>query len=261
MDEKPQEIDESMDERPNLADTSLPVEIGWFLDVDEAGAIYSDPIPMSHLSKKERQSKKSPDHCPAVQLFGRNLFALLAPYDLAIDCHEKADVFEFAMNVSFSTISPSALRRLLSVRPPAEWRSRSRPVIQLACPYVFVSDEVVTIEQTAPSMHYFTPPWPGTLIPGAFPIRSWLRPLSWAFEWHDLSRPLILRSGQPWSYIRFFPDRNAMVKLSRIEQTQAISDLQKQVKGVAGYTSKTFDLMSRIEARTSIASPPRAIAR
>src|SRR5262245_52918611 len=175
-----------MPSRARQPSASRPTQVGWFLDVDEAGAMYPDPIPIAHLQKKVPRNRKSPDYCPAVQSFNRNLFVLLAPYDLTLSCHDKGDSFEFRMETSSSTISPGSLRHVMFVTPPLEWRSPDRPVIQLRCPYVFVSDDDVTVEQTAPWLHYLQPAWPGVLIAGAFEIRSWVRPLSWAFEWYEL---------------------------------------------------------------------------
>jgi hypothetical protein len=238
-----------MPPRVRQPSVSRPINVGWFLDVDEAGAMYPDPIPIAHLQKKVQRHKKSPDYCPAVQSFNRNLFVLLAPYDLTLFCNEKPDSFEFRMETNSSSISPGSLRHVLFVTPPLEWRSPNRPVIQLRCPYVFVSDDNVTVEQTAPWLHYHQPTWPGVAIAGAFEIRNWVRPLSWAFEWYELSRPLVIRSGEPWSYVRLIPASKSVVKLARIERTSAIADLQKQVTGITNYTSNALDLISRVEAR------------
>lgn len=238
-----------MPRRVRQPSVSRPTRVGWFLDVDEAAAMYPDPIPMAHLQKKLQRDRKSPDYCPAVQNFNRNLFVLLAPYDLTLFCNEKPDSFEFALETNSSTVSPGSLRNVMFVTPPREWRSPDRPVIQLRCPYVFVSDDDVTVEQTAPWLHYLQPAWPGVSIAGAFEIRSWVRTLSWAFEWHDLSRPLVIRAGEPWSYVRLVPASKSVVKLARIERTSAISDLQKQVTGITNYTSNALDLISRVEAR------------
>jgi hypothetical protein len=238
-----------MPPRVRQPSVSRPINVGWFLDVDEAGAMYPDPIPIAHLQKKVQRHKKSPDYCPAVQSFNRNLFVLLAPYDLTLFCNEKPDSFEFRMETNSSSISPGSLRHVLFVTPPLEWRSPNRPVIQLRCPYVFVSDDNVTVEQTAPWLHYHQPTWPGVAIAGAFEIRNWVRPLSWAFEWYELSRPLVIRAGEPWSYVRLIPASKSIVKLARIERTSAIADLQKQVTGITNYTSNALDLIGRVEAR------------
>jgi hypothetical protein len=231
--------------RPSV---SQPVRVGWFLDVDEATAMYADPIPIAHLQKKEQRSKKSPDFCPAVQNFNRNLFVLPAPYDLTLHCIDKGDSFEFKLDTS-STVLPGVLRNVMFVTPPPEWRSPNRPIIQLRCPYVFVSDDDVTVEQSAPWLHHLQPAWPGVIIAGAFEIRSWVRTLSWAFEWYDLSRPLVIRAGEPWSYVRLITASKAVVKLARIERTSKIADLQKQVTGITNYTSNAIELIDRVEAR------------
>lgn len=225
------------------------VQVGWFLDVEKAGTIYADPVPVAHLRPKHHSSKKSPDYCPAFQYYNRNLFALLAPYTLVMTCHEKASSFEFSIDSAASTISAAALRSVLVVDSPMQWRASHRPIIQLACPYVFVSDDDVVIQQFTPTMHYSATSWPGLVIPGEFPIRNWVRPLSWAFEWYDLRRPLVITEGQPWCYVRFFGLESSNIKLARIEQTPEITNYQKEIKDVARFTNRTFDLMSRAAAR------------
>ena len=84
-----------------------------------------------------------------------------------------------------------------------EWRYKDRPTIQLSLPYIFIADEPVYLTQLAPFMHYSRQPMPGTIFGGRFPVNIWPRPLQWAFEWHDLQKPLILKRGEPLFYVLF----------------------------------------------------------
>ena len=94
-----------------------------------------------------------------------------------------------------------------------------------------------------PLLTYSVPSWPGVFIGGRIPIHIWPRPLSWAFEWHDLTKDLILQRGQPWFYCRFetaHPTQH--VRLVEAALTQDLRIYLSGMEGVVNYVSKTFSL-------------------
>jgi len=96
-----------------------------------------------------------------------------------------------------SPMRPKGLSHYVILTPEREWRYPDRPTLQIKLPYVFISDAPVYLSQLPPFLHMLNDPWPGTLFGGRFPINIWPRPLMWAFEWHQASKPLILKRGDP----------------------------------------------------------------
>jgi len=94
--------------------------------------------------------------------------------------------------------------------------------------------------------HYKDPPAPGTIIGGRFPIDAWSRPMMWAFEWHDPSKALIWKRGEPWFYLRFeSQDPKAQIKIVEAEITPALERQCRDVDSVTNYVNRTFSLFAR----------------
>lgn len=149
-----------------------------------------------------------------------------------------------------SPVRPKGFDRYLTLSKETEWRYPDRPTIQVVTPYVFISDEPVFINQLPPFMHYLDDPWPGTLFGGRFPIQNWPRTLMWAFEWHDISKPLVLKRGAPWFYVNFegtTPDRT--ISLVEAENTPELKSYMNSVAGAANYVNQTFSLFKTAGSR------------
>ena len=81
-------------------------------------------------------------------------------------------------------------------------------------------------------------------------MARWPRPLMWAFEWHDLSKDLVLSRGDPWFYVGFEtvpPDRP--VTLVEAELTPELREYTEQISGVVGFVNQTFSLFKTAEKR------------
>jgi hypothetical protein len=92
-------------------------------------------------------------------------------------------------------------------------------------------------------------PLPGTIFGGRFPIHAWVRPLMWAFEWHDTTKDLIVKRGDPLFYVQFEadgPDRP--IQVVEVERTEAIEHWVEQMSGVVNYVNQTFGLFKAAEA-------------
>jgi hypothetical protein len=131
----------------------------------------------------------------------------------------------------------------------AEWRFPDRPTVQLMLPYCFISDETVYLTQLGTFAHYRPDPLPGTIFGGRFPVNLWPRPLMWAFEWHDTSKDLVLRRGEPLFYCQFEangPDRP--VQMVEAERTEALETYMDKISGAVNYVNQTFSLFKAAEA-------------
>lgn len=72
----------------------------------------------------------------------------------------------------------------------------------------------------------------------------------WAFEWHDTSKDLILKRGEPLFYCQFDGfDPSRTVKIDRAEKTHELADYVEQISGVVNYVNQTFSLFKKIEMK------------
>ncbi|MCR4532789.1 hypothetical protein NUV62_17870, partial [Acinetobacter venetianus] len=70
-------------------------------------------------------------------------------------------------------------------------------------------------------------------------------PLMWAFEWHDTSKDLILKRGEPLFYCQFDGyDPSRTIKLIQTEKTPELMQYMDQISGVV---NQTFSLFKEVE--------------
>jgi hypothetical protein len=230
------------------------VRVGWFVDIDRGAVIYDAPRPLSRTFDFAATDRKAPTHCPAVQSFASAMYVVPCPFKLSLRCVAHEQAWEFRLDRRQSELDPDAANELFTFLPRREWRHPQRPIVQIQAPYVFVSDDEVELTQV-PSHQHYQPDRPGVVIAGRFPIRDWPRPLSFAFEWHDVAAPLKLARGEPWFYLTFETRTGERVRLERIAKTEAIARYIAHISDVATYTGRTFDLMNKArEVR-----PPRLL--
>jgi len=140
---------------------------------------------------------------------------------------------------------PRTLAGIIVGSTRSQWRHPERPIFQIKTPYTFVSDDPVYVTQMPPFLHYQSQPWPGLVIGGRMPAHIWPRPLSWAFEWYDVEKELVLRRGQPWFSVRFETgEASQHVRLVEAEVTPELKDYLAGINGVVHYVNGTFSLFN-----------------
>ena len=225
------------------------VTVGWLLQAAKAKVLFSPPVQFSRDDPKAA-SPKSVQNCPASVDFDRRHFVIPVPIDISLHFVRQANgqlSLQDANGVQ-SGISPNGLSELLVMHPQAEWRHPDRPLIQFLSPYIFVSDTPCYIVQTPPYLHYFNEPRPGVQMGGRFPIHIWPRPVSWGFEWHDVTRPLTLKRGEPWFYVRFETENpSARVRLVEQEQTPELEKYISDISDVSKFVNRTYSLFSEAQ--------------
>jgi hypothetical protein len=223
--------------------------VGWFLQKEKTSVIWDAPKPIRVESKST--DARSVGQCPSVLDFDRRHFVINSP----IDVHLRLDMKGGSMDVTNvlgekSPIRASALQQWIVFQPPQEWRHPQRPVLQMLTSYVFVSDDPVYIDQYPPFLHYNGIPRPGTQIGGRFPIDIWPRALMWAFEWHDTSKDLILKRGEPLFYVKFEgPDPSAQVRVIEAKRTPELESYVSSITGVTEFVSQTYSLFKTARER------------
>lgn len=227
-----------------------PVTVGWFLTQDKGAVLFDAPARMVSRETKKTHAK-SAARCPAVIQMESRYFVVNSPYDMQIgftrDDKGKAVLVNRAG--AASPVRAGKMNELLTLVNEAEWRYPDRPTVQMALPYCFIADEPVYVTQLGCFAHYRADPLPGTIFGGRFPVHVWPRPLMWAFEWHDTSRDIVLRRGEPLFYVQFEaegPER--AVQLVEAERTPELAAYLEKLSGVVSYVNQTFSLFKAAEA-------------
>lgn len=230
---------------------SGPVTVGWFLNERKAGVIYSAPERVRSVDLNKKHAK-SASRCPAVINLESRYFVVRCPFDLNIGFTRDDKGKPALRNLSgeASSIRASKLGEKLHLTNEVEWRHPNVPTIQLSLPYVFVADEPVYANQVAPFMHYAKDPLPGTIFGGRYPINVWPRPLMWAFEWHDTTKPIKVNRGDPLFYVSFETlPQDRSVALVEAEVTPALTEYMEMISGAVNYVNQTFSLFEAAEER------------
>ena len=230
-----------------LRERGKSVDVGWLLDASVATFIWYEPVQL----KRERpaaESAKGVYNCPAVMDHEARLFEVKCPVDLHLRLERDGETGAFRIWNPMgdqASMTPGALKQICTLGKPNEWRHPERPIIQVITPYYFLSDDPVYIAQFPPFGDFRTHAWPGLMIGGRLPINVWVRNLTWAFEWHDPSRDLVIQRGAPWFYVRF--ETNDLTRHVRLYEAELTSDLRDYIggaRGVTNFVGRTFSLFS-----------------
>lgn len=225
-----------------------PIQVGWFLTEEKASILFEPPYRMR--SKFQQKHAKSASRCPAVLQLESRYFVINCPFDFHLRFERDKTGNPTLVNVlgDTSPVRGNKLRELFTLVNENEWRTPNVPIIQLKLPYCFIADEVVYITQLDAFGHYRREPLPGTIFGGRFPIHIWPRPLMWAFEWHDTSKDLILKRGEPLFYCQFDGfDPARSIKMVKAEKTPELIQYMEQISGVVNYVNQTFSLLKDLE--------------
>lgn len=244
----PPEAEQSDEEAK--ARTPRGYTVGWLLQTERTSVIWDAPKPFRPDTQKNAVSK-SVAQCPAVLDFDRRYFVITSPIDL----HLRLSVTNGELGITNllfdkSPIRPEALAQMVVFQPQQEWRHPNRPVLQMMTSHIFVSDDPVYVNQYPPFLQYNPNARPGVQINGRFPIDVWPRALQWAFEWHDMSKDLIIKRGEPLFYVQFEgPDPSASVRMIDAKRTPELMAYIDSITGVTEYVSQTFSLFKNARER------------
>ena len=239
-------------ERPHEDDPKAgPVKIGWLL-TDPKGGIVFDPPERVRSTEMSKTHAKSASRCPAVINLESRYFVVKCPFDLNLALVRDKDGKPGLKNLAgdASPVRAKKLGQHLHVTAEKEWRYPDRPTIQLSLPYLFLADEPVYMSQVPAFMHYRAEPMPGTMFGGRFPINLWPRPLMWAFEWHDVRKPLKIARGEPLFYCLFeTTPQDRAVQMIEAVRTPELTEYLDLVSGAVNYVNQTFSLFKQAEER------------
>ncbi len=230
---------------------SGPTTVGWFIEAKKGSVMFDAPARV-HSRSASREHAKSASRCPALINVESRYFEVKCPFDISVSFFREKNGQPNLRNLAEngSSVRSNLLKDVLLMTEESEWRFKDRPTLQLALPYIFVADEPVYMSQLPPFFHYSANPWPGTQFCGRFPINIWVRHIFWAFEWHDISKPLILTRGEPLFYLNFETiPQNRSVRLVEVEKTKELEEYADSMANVSSYVKQTFDLFKTAEER------------
>jgi hypothetical protein len=241
--------------RPDRGPGSGPLTVGWLRDTDKGGVIYGAPERASDLTARPREAGsphgKSLARCPAVTQAEARLWTVPCPVDLALGFARDPEGRAAIVNRAgpSSGLRAGKLRDVVTLSVESEWRHPSRPVVQVKLPYVFLCDEPCWIVQAPPFLHYRPDPLPGLTVTGRFPISLWPRPQMWAFEWHDTTRDLVVRRGEPLFHVGFEGERpERPIQMVEAAMTAEVRAYLDHISGAVNFVGQTFRLFEAAEA-------------
>lgn len=226
----------------------MDVQKVGFVALADKGTV-AFPIPRLLRSSREiPPSRRAVQACPAVNGFERKVIEVLAPFSLQIRCKAKVGGagFDFHQIDEGTRIDSELIGEVVSFMPKEVWRSPHYPVVQIALPHVFISDDPLFLSQVPAWASSDAIRLPGRMISGRFQADVWPRPLNLAFEWVEMDRDFLMKRGQPICYLFAETSRlDSRIQLTEAVMTKELRKYLDQISDVVKYTSGSFDLFER----------------
>ena len=184
---------------------------------------------------------------PIIQDWASRTFVIRAPFDIHIKCEASADHFNLEwLDPSFE-LSPVDV---FIITKRDDWSAPDRPTIQWKLNNLFVADEPVIGETSAPVFHSNHQDWPGVYVPGRLDIHRWTRPFQWVFEWHDFTKPLKINRGDPILYFRVHtPNFDRDFSLQPLEYTREVEQAIHRCSTIFPYKKNALGMMDKAVSR------------
>ncbi|MEM7190127.1 MAG: hypothetical protein AAF439_10995, partial [Pseudomonadota bacterium] len=176
-----------------MPDRAIPVNVGWRNCSAQASLAFFPPEPLGGADAELA--------APMQEALGARILQVRCPYNLRLRrsppgmrpagfkrIPEEGGLSQVGMKGLVTPIAQSALR------------DPEVPALQISLNLMLLTEEECALNLTSP---FFAPSfreWPGTLVSGRFPLRSWPRPLNAVLEWQT-HNDWVLRRGDPMAYI------------------------------------------------------------
>ncbi|MDT8343779.1 MAG: hypothetical protein RQ752_05050 [Thermohalobaculum sp.] len=205
----------------------IPVPVGWRNSAPQAALAFFPPEPLD------------PDGTmsPGDGGLARRLVRVRAPYDLRLRLSPpRVTPVQVGRVPRDSTLSEEGFRGLVTPIKPSAQRDAGTLAVQIALNLFFICDEDCTIQLMPPFLSANFRHWPGPIVCGRFPLKSWPRPINAVMEWQDRSRDWVLKRGDDMAYVLFsFDDPAKVPALVEAALTPALKRHVTQVDNVAAF--------------------------
>ena len=217
------------------------VDIFWSLLDGEASSIFYEPA-NNFIKPVKKHTSKAASFCPAIMHSRLRTFSIKCPFDLRLRAVENGNGLSIHYMESGSSITFQKLSNLIAISPERDWLCAKQPIVQITTPYLFTSSSVAYLTQRHP-YELIGKGEPFRLIEGRFPIHKWTRPLSWALEWVNIKKDLIIKRGQPWFDVTFeLDDPEYSIELVSRPFDEILKKEVRETSEVTGYIKGTFKL-------------------
>ncbi len=211
------------------------VDVGWRNGSPEAALAFFPPEPIG-AGEAEALSRLFPANGPANDLVHR-IVQVRCPYDLTIRLSPPGVAPEGFFQVpDEGALSEAGFRGLVTPIIPSSLRSDETPAVQISLNLMLVTEETCALHLMPPFLSKQFRDWPGTVISGRFPLRSWPRALNCVLEWQDRDRDWVLRRGDPMVYLMFdFDDPAKRPRMVEAAMTAPLKRHLAQVDNVGSF--------------------------
>lgn len=231
----------------------MKVPLGWSVSRNEFALHAFEPERICPKPSSDGvPGRRKVSMCPAVSAFYRRVYQIRSPYDIHLRLQETEDPSfrelggfrPVVVNPENSSVKPEKINEVVKIHKAADWDHPKQPILEIQNLLVFVSDIAnVWVEVLPPLLSYEHDSLPGKVICGSFDIHAWQRPVSFAFEWIDIDRPLKISRGAPLFYVKFqTPHPDDTVDLRRIPYEGALQKQVEQCLSVNAYIRGSFSI-------------------
>lgn len=160
---------------------------------------------------REQRAEAHYLQCPALSGKFKNSFVITAPFDLTITHNQETG----ALNTD--RYGQDFYDDFIIIRPS---NSKDLPLLfSIAINYLFFAHEDVEMEVSEVPLLCSKSTANVRLVPAGFNISKWLRPLEYAVEIIDKTKPIEIKAGEPLFMVTFKTPNNVPVKLTRKIET------------------------------------------
>jgi hypothetical protein len=208
----------------------------WYENPNEAWRelAFFEPEPVFKLISSSRSKNTNYLKCPAFQDYYNNCFLLRSPIDITINISNQPNGNKFA---SIDTHNQKFFDDNIAIRYEEGYK---HPILHVRFFYVFYADEPLMIELLSPSMHKTELQNNINIISGVYDISKWIRPVEFAFEVIDDTKPIVIKRGDPMYYVRFSTTNK--ISLSREETSNDLNRVVNSCTTLKNYVpNNTLD--------------------
>lgn len=169
---------------------------------------YLEPEPVIPyiINNRECENNGHYTKCPAFLDYYKNTYVLYSPVDLTIEYNSQTKI------INTKPQGQDFFDKFVVYRGH-EIGENDPFLMSLNFYHIFVADKDCMIEQLPNTFHNDCVSSKIKIISGTFDISKWHRPIVFAFEINDTSKPLVIKRGDPLCYIRFIPKDGKKINL------------------------------------------------
>lgn len=213
----------------------IMVDMGWRNCSPQAALAFFPPEPIG-VGEVEALTQFFPTCGPANDLAHR-IVEVRCPYNITIRRSPPAvRPVQFFRVPEEGGLSEAGFRGLVTPVAAGAQRNDMTPAVQISLNLMIITEENCALQLMPPFFSKGFRDWPGTVVSGRFPVRSWPRPLNCVLEWQDPDRDWVLRRGDPMVYLMFeFDDPAKRPRMVEAALTAPLARHFAQVDNVSSF--------------------------